>query len=448
VEYFNGLGGFAEGGREYVTILGPGQSTPAPWINVIANSGFGFQVSADGGGYTWSVNSREHQLTPWSNDPVTDRPGEAFYIRDEDTGDVWSPTALPVRDEAATYVARQGWGYSRFEHTSHGIDAELLEYVPLADPLKISRLKLRNTSDRVRHLSVTAYVEWVLSASRAAGAQFVSTRIDPGSGAMLATNPWNPAFGERVAFVDLAGRQSNWTADRREFIGRNGVLAWPAALVNGSSLSGRVGSGLDPCAALQTIVEIAPHGVAEIVCFLGDAANESEAQSLIAHYRETDLDAVLAGVKRFWEDTIATVQVKTPDRSMDIMLNGWLTYQTLACRVWARSAFYQASGAYGFRDQLQDCMALATIHPSMGPAQCRNAAPEVVGKAALMEGERLYQSRGTVLLKHLTSCAQKQFLGFCQAKIHGGQLLLSRGRPKPRVATVVRSTSEVPPAMV
>ncbi len=365
VEYFNGLGGFAEGGREYVTILGPGQSTPAPWINVIANSGFGFQVSADGGGYTWSVNSREHQLTPWSNDPVTDRPGEAFYIRDEDTGDVWSPTALPVRDEAATYVARHGWGYSRFEHTSHGIAAELLEYVPLADPLKISRLKLRNTSDRVRHLSLTAYVEWVLSASRASGAQFVSTRIDPVSGAMLASNPWNPAFSERVAFVDLAGRQSNWTADRQEFIGRNGVLAWPAALVNGSSLTGRVGSGLDPCAALQTIVEIAPHGVAEIVCFLGDAANESEAQTLIAHYRETDLDAVLAGVKRFWEDTVGTVQVKTPDRSMDIMLNGWLTYQTLACRVWARSAFYQASGAYGFRDQLQDCMALATIHPSM-----------------------------------------------------------------------------------
>jgi len=365
VEYFNGLGGFAEGGREYVTILGPGQSTPAPWINVIANSGFGFQVSAEGGGYTWSVNSREHQLTPWSNDPVTDRPGQAFYVRDEDTGDVWSPTALPVRDEAATYVARHGWGYSRFEHTAHGIAADLLEYVPLADPLKISRLKLRNTSDRVRRVSVTAYVEWVLSASRVAGAQFVTTRIDPGSAAMFATNAWNPAFGERVAFVDLAGRQRNWTGDRREFIGRNGVLAWPAALVNGSSLSGRVGSGLDPCGALQTIFEIAPHGVAEIVCFLGDAANESEAQSLIAHYRETDLDAVLAGVKRFWEDTVATVQVKTPDRSMDIMLNGWLTYQTLACRVWARSAFYQASGAYGFRDQLQDCMALATIHPSM-----------------------------------------------------------------------------------
>ena len=365
VEYFNGLGGFAESGREYVTILGPGQSTPAPWINVVANPGFGFQVSAEGGGYAWSVNSREHQLTPWSNDPVTDRPGQAFYLRDEETGDLWSPTALPIRDETATYVARHGWGYSRFEHASHGIAAELLEYVPLADPLKISRLRLRNVSRRYRRLSVTAYVEWVLGAARGATAPCVTTRIDPDSGAMLAINPWNPAFGDRVAFADLAGRQTSWTGDRREFIGRNGALAWPAALVNGTSLSGRVGSGLDPCAALQTTVEIAPNGVAEIVFFLGDAPDETEARSLIARYRKTDLDAVLSEVRRFWDDSVGTVQVKTPDRSMDIMLNGWLTYQTLACRVWARSGFYQASGAYGFRDQLQDCMALATVRPSI-----------------------------------------------------------------------------------
>jgi cyclic beta-1,2-glucan synthetase len=364
-EYFNGLGGFTEGGREYMTLLGPGQSTPAPWINVIANRGFGFQVSAEGGGYAWSVNSREHQLTPWSNDPVTDRPGQVIYLRDEDTGNLWSPTALPIRDEAATYVARHGWGYSRFEHTAHEIAAELLEYVPLVDPVKISRLKLQNTSNRTRRISVTAYAEWVLGASRAAAAQFVTTRIDPASSAIFASNPWNAAFGERVAFLDLAGRQNRWTGDRQEFIGRNGTLAWPAALVNGSSLSGRVGSGLDPCAALQTVIELEPHGVVEIVCFLGDASDEHEAKALIARYRAADLDAVLTDIKKFWEDTTATVQVKTPDRSMDIMLNGWLTYQTLACRVWSRSAFYQASGAFGFRDQLQDHMALATIHPEM-----------------------------------------------------------------------------------
>ncbi|MGZ5913525.1 MAG: GH36-type glycosyl hydrolase domain-containing protein, partial [Reyranella sp.] len=365
VEYFNGLGGFTEGGREYVTILGPGQSTPAPWTNVVANPVFGFQVSAEGGGYAWSVNSREHQLTPWCNDPVSDRPGQAFYLRDEETGDLWTPTALPIRDEAATYVARHGWGYSRFEHASHGVATELLESVSLVDPVKISRLKLRNLSGRARRLSVTCYVEWVLGASRGTAAPFVTTRVDPGSGAILATNPWNPAFGERVAFADLAGRQTSWTGDRREFIGRNGALASPTALSDGAPLSGRVGSGLDPCAALQTTVELAPNGLAEIVFFLGDAPHESDARSLIARYRKADLDAVLSEARRFWDEIVGAVQVKTPDRSLDIMLNGWLTYQTLACRVWARSGFYQASGAYGFRDQLQDCMALATVRPSM-----------------------------------------------------------------------------------
>lgn len=365
MEFFNGLGGFAEGGREYLAILGPGQSTPAPWINVIANPGFGFQVSAEGGGYAWSVSSREHQLTPWSNDPVTDRPGQAFYFRDEETGDIWSPTALPIRDETTTYLARHGWGYSRFEHSSHGIAAELLEYVPLADPIKISRLTLRDISGRTRRLSVTAYVEWVLGASRGAAAPYVTTRIDLASGAFLADNPWNPAFGKRVAFADFRGGQTSWTGDRREFVGRNGSLTLPAALAEGARLSGRTGSGLDPCAALQTTIAIAPNGVEEIVFFLGDAEDEVEARSLIDRYRQADLDAVLSAVRGFWDETLGGVQVKTPDRSMDIMLNGWLIYQTLACRVWARSGFYQASGAYGFRDQLQDCMALATVRPTL-----------------------------------------------------------------------------------
>jgi cyclic beta-1,2-glucan synthetase len=365
VEYFNGLGGFSDDGREYVTILNPGQSTPAPWINVIANPSFGFQVSTEGSGYTWSVNSREHQLTPWSNDPVTDKPGQAFYLRDDDTGEIWTPTAQPVRDETATYVARHGWGYSRFEHASHGIEADLLEYVPLADPVKISRLRLRNTSGRTKHLSITAYVEWVLGTSRGAAAPFICTRLDANSGALFASNPWNPAFGQRVAFADMAGRQTSWTADRKEFLGRNGSLAMPAALAKGLPLSGRTGSGLDPCAALQTRCEIPPNSEVEIVFLLGDAESKLAAQALVARFRSTDLDTVLAHVRAFWSRTLGTVQVKTPDRTMDIMLNGWLIYQTLACRVWARSGFYQSSGAYGFRDQLQDGMALATLHPAM-----------------------------------------------------------------------------------
>lgn len=363
LEFFNGLGGFTDDGREYVTLLGPGQSTPAPWINVIANPAFGFQVSVDGAGYTWSANSRENQLTPWSNDPVTDRPGEAFYIRDDDTGELWSPTARPIRDEAATYIAHHGWGYSRFELTTREIALDLVQYVPLNDPVKISRLVLRNMSSRVRHLSVTAYVEWVLGQSRSASAPFVMTEIDPANGALLARNPWSPAFATRVAFADFAGRQTDWTGDRREFIGRNGTLASPAALAGATPLSRTVGAGLDPCGVLRTMVELPANGGIEIVFFLGEAANAESARALIARYRTADLDAVRSEVGRYWDDVLGRVQVKTPDRSMDIMLNGWLLYQTLACRVWARSAFYQASGAYGFRDQLQDGMAIASACP-------------------------------------------------------------------------------------
>jgi cyclic beta-1,2-glucan synthetase len=365
LEFFNGLGGFADNGREYVTVLGPGQSTPAPWINIVANPSFGFQAGTEGGGYTWSVSSRENQLTPWSNDPVTDRPGEVFYLRDDDTDDLWCPTALPIRDEMATYVARHGWGYSRFEHEAHGIAVNLVQYVPIDDPIKVSRLQLRNASSRTRRLSMTAYAEWALGSSRTASAAFVTTEIDSDTGAMFARNPWAPSFGSRVAFADFGGHQTDWTGDRREFIGRNGTLASPAALAGADPLSNNVGAGLDPCGALRTTVELQPNGTIELVFFFGQAASAEEARNLIAHYRTADLDAVRSEVDRYWEDVLGAVRVKTPDRPMDIMLNGWLLYQTLACRVWARSAFYQASGAYGFRDQLQDGMALATVRPVM-----------------------------------------------------------------------------------
>jgi cyclic beta-1,2-glucan synthetase len=224
---------------------------------------------------------------------------------------------------------------------------------------------LRNRSSRTRHLSVTAYVEWVLGPSRSATLPFVWTEIDPATGAMFARNPWNAGFGERVAFADLRGRQTDWTGDRSEFIGRNGTLANPAALAGAAALSRKVGAGLDPCGAMRTKVDLAPNAIVEIVFFLGEAASADAARALIAQYRAADLDVVRAEVARYWDDVLGAVEVKTPDRSMDIMLNGWLLYQTLACRVWARSAFYQASGAYGFRDQLQDGMALAASRPMM-----------------------------------------------------------------------------------
>jgi cyclic beta-1,2-glucan synthetase len=363
LEFFNGLGGFDRDGREYVTVLRRGQTTPAPWINVIANDGFGFQVSAEGSGYTWAENSREHQLTPWSNDPIEDPIGEAIYVRDEASGEIFSATAQPIRDDG-TYIARHGHGYSRFEHEANGIALESLHYVPLADPIKISRLRVRNVSAGPRRLSVTAYSEWVLGTSRGASGPFVVTEIDAATGAMLARNPWSIAFSGRVAFADLCGRQTSWTADRTEFLGRYGDPRAPAALVGTRALSGSTGAGFDPCAALMTNLELEPGETVEVVSFLGECANADEARALVSRYREIDLDTVLDEVAAHWRSVLESIQVKTPDRAMNIMLNGWLLYQTLACRIRARSAFYQASGAYGFRDQLQDGMALTLADPA------------------------------------------------------------------------------------
>ena len=374
VEFFNGLGGFINDGREYLTVLENTYCTPAPWLNVIANPLFGFQVSTDGSGFTWSVNSQQNQITPWSNDPVCDSPGEAIYVRDDDTGELWGPTALPIREQSARYKIKHGQGYSEFEHDSHGIGLKLLQYVPVDDSIKISRLMITNRSGRVRRLSITAYVEWVLGANRSASAPFVLTEIDSQTGAIFARNPWSDPFGERVAFADLNGKQTAWTADRTEFIGRNGAMDRPLGLSRGASLSNRTGAGFDPCGALQTRITLGANDTTEIVFFLGQSANATEAQSLIAKYRQADLDAVLASVHQLWDDTLGVVQVKTPDRALDIMLNRWLPYQTLACRVWARSAFYQASGAYGFRDQLQDVTSLCLSRPEIARAHLLRAA--------------------------------------------------------------------------
>jgi cyclic beta-1,2-glucan synthetase len=374
LEFPNGLGGFANAGKEYVTILEPGQSTPAPWINVIANPGFGFHVSAEGRGYTWAVNSRENQLTPWSNDPVSDPSGEVFYLRDEESDVLWSPVAYPIRDPAGTYMARHGHGYSQFTHTAHGIATTLLQYVPLTAPLKLSRLTLHNQSGRARKLSLTAYVEWVLGPSRNAAQAFIVTELDQATGALFARNPWSNAFGARVAFLDLGGRQTQATGDRSGFIGRNGTLASPLALADGYALAGRLGAGLDPCGALRTVVELPPGAQVEIVICLGQAESATAARQLVTQFRIIDLDTVLSDVKHRWEDILGAVQVKTPDRAMDIMLNGWLLYQTLACRIWARAGFYQASGAYGFRDQLQDGMALTASYPAETRAHLLRAA--------------------------------------------------------------------------
>ncbi len=378
LEFFNGLGGFADNGREYVIILGKSQYTPMPWINVIANSEIGFLVSESGSGYTWSLNSRENQITPWSNDPVCDPSSEVFYICDKETGELWTTTALPIRFDNTTYITRHGQGYSSFEHFSHGIESKLTQYVSWDDPIKISHLTLENKSGRIRNLSVTSYVEWALGSSRTVSAPFIVTEIDEETNAMFAYNPWNADFGKRITFADFCNKQNSWTADRIEFIGRNGTLEQPAALVYEEMLSGNVGAGLDPCCAQQVTVEISPNGKVELFFFLGQTTDRETARKLIKKYRSLsnteNIDSVLNNVKENWENILSKVQVKTPDRKTDLMLNRWLLYQTLACRYWARTAFYQAGGAYGFRDQLQDVMSLVLSQPSITRAHILNAA--------------------------------------------------------------------------
>ncbi|MEQ1576269.1 MAG: glucoamylase family protein, partial [Hyphomicrobium sp.] len=374
LEFFNGFGGFSAEGREYIVTLDGGHTTPAPWINVIANPSFGFHVAADGGGYTWCTNSRERQLTPWSNDPVINRPGEVFYVRDEDTGELWSPTASPIRDHAAPYIVAHGQGYTRFEHASRGIELVLEQFVAGDDPVKISRLTLRNKSGRPRRLTVTSYVEWVLGASRRATAAHITTEYDSIGGAVYARNPWHHFFPDRVAFSRISGHIYAWTADRAEFVGPNGRLDNPAGLAGKRRMLAVSGTGYDPCTVLQTGVRLGSSEEAEVVALLGDAVNKQEAQRLVAKYAAIDAGALLHASIDAWDLFLNKIQIKTPDRALDLMVNRWLPYQTLSCRLWARAGLYQASGAFGFRDQLQDVMSLAMTQPELTRAHLLIAA--------------------------------------------------------------------------
>lgn len=364
LEFWNGIGGFSKGGRDYVTVLGAGQWTPLPWVNVIANPSFGFLVSETGGGFTWSENSRENQLTPWSNDAVSDPSGEVVYVRDDETGETWTATPLPVREDAP-YVVYHGQGYTSFVHSSHGIDLELVQFVAPDLSVKFSRLRIRNTSGHGRVLSIAAYVEWVLGPLRAAATPFVVTAIDEVTGALFARNCWKAEFAERVAFLDLGGRTTVSCGDRTQWIGRNGSLAAPSGMSLDATGEGRVGAGLDPCGMLMTSVTLASGQATDVVVLLGQASNELEARNLVLRARALKPDAVLGEVVGRWNTILGMVQVKTPDRSMDVLLNRWLLYQTLSCRLWARAGFSQAGGAYGFRDQLQDCMALVLARPDL-----------------------------------------------------------------------------------
>jgi cyclic beta-1,2-glucan synthetase len=363
----HGLGGFAPDGREYVIHLEPGKSTPAPWVNVVANRRLGFVVSESGGGYTWAENSGENRLTPWRNDPVSDEPGEVVYLRDEETGAVWSPTPRPAPADGPHQI-RYGAGYATFLHRSHGLEQMLRLWVPPDDPVKLVDLTLTNRLERPRRVTVTYYVEWVLGATREASQAFVIPEFDPATQALLARNPWNEDFADRMAFVAASEKLHGLTADRTEFLGRHGSYAAPAAMGR-IGLASTVRAGLDPCAALQIHLDLAPGATASVLFMLGQAAGRDEALGLVTKYRDrTTVKAAWTDLDRHWDALLGAVIVRTPDPALDLMLNRWLLYQVLASRLWGRTGYYQSSGAFGFRDQLQDVAAV--VHGA--PAICRD----------------------------------------------------------------------------
>ncbi|HEU4853470.1 MAG TPA: cyclic beta 1-2 glucan synthetase, partial [Telluria sp.] len=365
LQMFNGSGGFSADGREYVIRTGAGNRTPAPWSNVLANPSFGSIVSESGQAYTWSENAHEFRLTPWHNDPVSDTCGEAFYIRDEQSGRFWSPTALPARG-SGDYLTRHGFGYSVFEHAQDDIYSEMTTFVALDSALKYTVIRIRNDGETLRRMSVTGYVEWVLGDLRDKTGMHVVTELDPGSGALFARNSYNQEFGGRVGFFHVNAQIRTVTGDRAEFVGRTRTLANPAAMRR-RRLSGRVGPALDPCGAFCAPFALHPGEERELVFLLGVGGRRTaDAAHVIETCGGSDAAArALARVREHWEHVLGAVQVTTPDPALDLMANGWLMYQTIACRMWARSGYYQSSGAFGYRDQLQDAMAAVHTQPHL-----------------------------------------------------------------------------------
>jgi cyclic beta-1,2-glucan synthetase len=401
LQFANGLGGFTPDGREYVIFPyapaaadePPGEPRrgfwrgerarrktraglrlpPAPWINVLANPGFGALISESGSGYTWFGNSQLNRLTPWNNDPVSDPPGEVLYLRDDATGEFWTPTPRPLGAGAAT-VVRHGQGYTLFEQRARGLAQELVVFVPADAPVKVVRLRVRNVGDAPRRLSATYYAEWVLGTQRDQSPMRVVTELDADTGALLARNPFNPDIPAQVAFLDVNLRPRTLTGDRGEFLGRNGSPTSPAALSR-VELSGRVGTALDPCCAVQAAFELQPQEQKEIIFVLGAAGSREEVRQHLTRFRDgARVQEALDEVKRLWDGVLGAVQVRTPDAALDVVVNRWLLYQALSCRVWGRSALYQSGGAYGFRDQLQDVMALVYGAPGETRAQILRAA--------------------------------------------------------------------------
>jgi cyclic beta-1,2-glucan synthetase len=374
LDFWNGFGGFARDGREYVVRLPGGQSTPQPWINVISNDKFGFHVSAEGGGFTWSVNSRDYQLSSWSNDAVINRSGEAIYVADLESGAVLTPFAALSRRGDVRFEARHGLGYSVFSSVQNEIALELTQTVDRQKPVKLQRLRIRNTGSAVRRLRLYGYIEWILGNNFQKTAPFVLSTHDEETGALFASNPYSIDFSGRVAFFAASEKPSSFTTSRREFIGKAGTIKSPQAANSAAVLSGVTDLDGDPAAALAIDIEIAPDEERDILFFLGDTVSQDEARALIKDIRTANFEDVVQANRSFWHGFTDKLQISTPDQGMNNLINTWLPYQSLGCRIMARTAFYQASGAFGFRDQLQDTLAFVVHEPSIARGQIVNAA--------------------------------------------------------------------------
>ncbi len=368
LDFFNGIGGFSKDGKEYIINTSSDKRTPAPWVNVIANNNFGSIITESGQSYTWVENAHELRLTPWNNDPVCDLQGEAFYIRDEASGTFWSPAPLPCKSNLP-YVTKHGFGYSTFLHSNNGIASEMTIFTHPEESIKFISIKLKNQSKRSRKISVTGYIEWVLGDLRSKSIMHVITEAELTTGAILASNRYNTAMEGRVAFFDADDRNRNYTTDRCEFIGRNGTIAEPDAMKR-TRLSGKTGAALDPCAVIQVGAELSEGEEKEFIFRLGAGKDRNDAITMVRRFEgRTTCQNVLQQVKDYWQKTLTTVQVNTPDKSINFLTNGWLNYQTLASRIRARSGFYQSGGAYGFRDQLQDTLSLLYAEPGIARKQ-------------------------------------------------------------------------------
>ncbi|MDZ4667424.1 MAG: glucoamylase family protein [bacterium] len=411
LKFYNGLGGFSADGNEYVINTRENNITPLPWINVLANANFGTIVTESGPSYTWAENAHEFRLTPWNNDPVTGSCGEAFYIRDEETGHYWSPMPYPAVGKS-NYITRHGFGYSIYECEEDGIQTEIRIYVDLEAQIKFTVIKMRNVSGRARTLTVTAYVEWVLDSLRTKSAMHIVTEFNPEYRTLLTCNPYNSEFPNRVAFLDVNNVKFDFTTDRHEFIGRNGTLAKPEAMKR-LRLAGKHGAGYDPCTAIQVPIVLQTGEEREVIFKMGAAKDVAEAQQLINRFRDTnEVNDSLKKVREYWQHTLGSIKIKTPDQSLNILTNGWLLYQVIVCRLWGRSGFYQSGGAFGFRDQLQDVIAVMHAQPELTREQILLAASRQFNEGDVQHWWHPPQGRGVrtlcsddlLWLPYTTSC--------------------------------------------